>query len=129
MLHSLSPIAIIEIATGLTRPEIAQSIITRPAKAAAAILSGRIRRPRCGSSRLGPKRPGAFSPGRRATVWLRTPVQLSASPDWTFPLAISGSRPEDKVITEYVLESDDNARSFQADLDADAKELNEAFSG
>ena len=46
------------------------------------------------------------------------------------PLAAWGRRNllEDKVITEYVLESDDNARSFQADLAADAKELNEAFS-
>src|ERR1035441_7030419 len=44
------------------------------------------------------------------------------------PLAAWGRRNllEDKVITEYVLESDDNARSFQADLAADAKELNAA---
>jgi hypothetical protein len=35
---------------------------------------------------------------------------------------------EDKVITEYVLESVGNAQSFQVDLSVDAKELNEAFS-
>lgn len=46
------------------------------------------------------------------------------------PLAAWGRRNllEDKVITEYVLESDDNARSFQADLAADAREMHEAFS-
>jgi hypothetical protein len=46
------------------------------------------------------------------------------------PLAAWGRRNllEDKVITEFVLESGDNARSFQIDLSADAKEFNEAFS-
>jgi hypothetical protein len=46
------------------------------------------------------------------------------------PLAAWGRRNllEDKVITEFVLESEDNARSFQTDLSVDAKEMNEAFS-
>jgi hypothetical protein len=46
------------------------------------------------------------------------------------PLAAWGRRNllEDKVITEYVLESEGNARSFQVDLSVDAKEINEAFS-
>ena len=46
------------------------------------------------------------------------------------PLAAWGRRNllEDKVITEYVLESEGNARSFQVDLSVDAKELNGAFS-
>jgi hypothetical protein len=46
------------------------------------------------------------------------------------PLAAWGRRNllEDKVITAFVLESEDNARSFQIDLSADAKEFNEAFS-
>jgi hypothetical protein len=46
------------------------------------------------------------------------------------PLAAWGRRNllEDKVITEFVLESEDNARSFQIDLSADAKEFNEASS-
>jgi hypothetical protein len=45
------------------------------------------------------------------------------------PLAAWGRRNllEDKVITEFVLESEENARSFQTDLSIDAKELNEAF--
>jgi hypothetical protein len=45
------------------------------------------------------------------------------------PLAAWGRRNllEDKVITGFVLESEENARSFQTDLSIDAKELNEAF--